>query len=124
MEHVVKTDNICDNIPVGIDCLKLIIEILEQNGNYVWRRSGIFIVNFEHVLNLALAFLLPTLNMLLLAWIVFARASWKTGPLTLFFPGHPYYNPTKRNYDYCQHSYFYRFLIFQCDKNLVRTYIY
>ena len=75
MEHGVKTDNICDNIPVGIDCLKLIIEILEQNVNYDRRRSGIFIVNFEHISNLALAFLLPTLNMLLLAWIVFARAS-------------------------------------------------
>ena len=28
-----------------------------------WRRSGVFIVNFEHVSHLALAFLSLTLNM-------------------------------------------------------------
>ena len=28
-----------------------------------WRRSGIFIVNFEHISHLALVFLLLTLNM-------------------------------------------------------------
>ena len=28
-----------------------------------WRRSGIFIVNFEHILHLTVVFLLLTLNM-------------------------------------------------------------
>ena len=28
-----------------------------------WRRSGVFIVNFEHITHLALVFLLLTLNM-------------------------------------------------------------
>ena len=41
-------------------CLKLIIKIPE--GRH-WRRSGIFIVNFEHISHLALVFLLLTLNM-------------------------------------------------------------
>ena len=32
-----------------------------------WSRSGVFIVNFEHILHLVLVFLLLTLNMWLLA---------------------------------------------------------
>ena len=39
-------------------CSKLTIETVEQ-----WRRSGIFIVNFEHVSHLVLVFLLLTSNM-------------------------------------------------------------
>ena len=31
-----------------------------------WRRSGVFIVNFEHILNLSAVFLLLTLNRLML----------------------------------------------------------
>ena len=40
-----------------------------------WRRSGVFIVNFEHISHVALVFLLSTLNMQLPAgtWI------WKQG---------------------------------------------
>ena len=34
-----------------------------------WRRSGLFIVNFEHILHLVLVFLLLTLNIQLLAGI-------------------------------------------------------
>ena len=30
---------------------------------YQWRRSGVFIVNFEHISHLVLVFLLLTLNM-------------------------------------------------------------
>ena len=40
-------------------CSKLTIKIPEQPQ---WRRSGIFIVNFEHVSHLVLVFLLLTLN--------------------------------------------------------------
>ena len=42
------------------------MEILEQDVKYVqsqqrkWRRSGVFIVNFEHIPHLALVFLLLT----------------------------------------------------------------
>ena len=40
-------------------CSKLTIKIPEQRQ---WRRSGIFIVNFEHISQLALVFLLLTLS--------------------------------------------------------------
>ena len=40
---------------------KLTIKTPER---YQWRHSGIFIVNFEHILHLVLVFLLLTLNML------------------------------------------------------------
>ena len=43
-------------------CSKLTIKIPERRQ---WRRSGIFIVNFEHISHLVLGFLLLTLNMLL-----------------------------------------------------------
>ena len=50
----------------AITCSKLTIETLEQGVNYVqicqWRRSGVFIVNFEHISHLVLLFLLLTLN--------------------------------------------------------------
>ena len=40
-------------------CSKLTIKIPERRQ---WRRSGIFIVNFEHISQLALVFLLLTLS--------------------------------------------------------------
>ena len=40
-------------------CSKLTIKTLEQHH---WRRSGIFIVNFEHISDLVLVFLLLTLD--------------------------------------------------------------
>ena len=40
-------------------CSKLTIKIPERRD---WRRSGIFVVNFEHISRLALVFLLLTLN--------------------------------------------------------------
>ena len=40
-------------------CLKLTIKTLERRH---WRRSGVFIVNFEHILHLVLVFLLLTLS--------------------------------------------------------------
>ena len=40
-------------------CSNLTIKTLERCQ---WRRSGAFIVNFEHILHLALVFLLLTLN--------------------------------------------------------------
>ena len=46
-------------------CLKLTIKTPERH----WRRSGIFIVNFEHISHLALVFVLLNLNMELLAGI-------------------------------------------------------
>ena len=42
-----------------IKCSKLLTEILEQG---VKRRSGIFIVNFEHVSHLVVVFLLSSLS--------------------------------------------------------------
>ena len=56
-------------------CSKLTIKIPERR---YWRRSGIFIVNFEHISHLALVFLLLTLNMLI-------AASLKTASLYNFF---------------------------------------
>ena len=51
-------------------CSKLSIETLEQGVKYMFKvnnkdssRSGIFIVNFEHISHLVLVFLLLTLNM-------------------------------------------------------------
>ena len=41
-------------------CSELTIKIPERRH---WRRSGIFIVNFEHISHLVLVFLLLTLNM-------------------------------------------------------------
>ena len=58
----------------GFTCSKLTIETLEQGVKYAqklsittpeqrqWRRSGVFIVDFEHVSHLALVLLLLTLN--------------------------------------------------------------
>ena len=44
-------------------CSKLTIETLEQDVKYVhWRRSGVFIVNSEHISHLVLVFLLLTLS--------------------------------------------------------------
>ena len=41
-------------------CSKLKIKTPERRH---WRRSGVFIVNFEHISHLILMFLLLTLNM-------------------------------------------------------------
>ena len=47
----------------AITCSKLTIETLEQDVKYVhWRRSGVFIVNSEHISHLVLVFLLLTLS--------------------------------------------------------------
>ena len=49
----------------AITCSKLIIETAEQGVKYVqrqWRRSGVFIVNFEHISQLLLVFLLLPLS--------------------------------------------------------------
>ena len=46
----------------AITCSKLAIETLEQGVK--WRRSGVFIVNFEHISHLVLVFLVSTLNMI------------------------------------------------------------
>ena len=43
-------------------CSKLTIKTPEQRH---WRRSGDFVVNFEHISHLVLVFLLLTFNMLL-----------------------------------------------------------
>ena len=40
-----------------VTCAKLTLETLER-----WRRSGVFIVNFEHISHLGLVFLLLTLS--------------------------------------------------------------
>ena len=46
-------------------CLKLTTETLEKGVKYVqsqWRRSGVFIVNAEHISHLFIVLLLSTLN--------------------------------------------------------------
>ena len=48
-------------------CSKLTIKVPERRQ---WRRSGIFIVNFEHISNLVLVFLLLNLNMQLRAGMI------------------------------------------------------
>ena len=49
-----------------------------------WHRSGVFIVNFEHISHLALVFLLLTLTISLQAGLVFP-SFWKVAKL---FRGH------------------------------------
>ena len=44
-------------------CSNLTIETLEQSVKRNWHRSGVFIVNFEHISHFVLLFLLLTLNM-------------------------------------------------------------
>ena len=46
--------------PWAFTCSKLTIKTLEQWR--LWRRSGVFIVNFEHISHLVLVFLLLTLS--------------------------------------------------------------
>ena len=43
-------------------CSKLTVKTPERR-QWQWRRSGVFIVNFEHISQLFLVFLLLTLNM-------------------------------------------------------------
>ena len=33
-----------------------------------WRRSGVYVVNFEHISHLVLVFLLSTLNLVITGW--------------------------------------------------------
>ena len=60
--------NFLDNITLTIS-LKLNSNVNHFNNNFgdnnfgQWRRSGVFIVNFEHISHLVLVFLLLTLNM-------------------------------------------------------------
>ena len=59
----------------AITCSNLTIETLEQvyskltiktPGRRHWSRSGVFIVNFEHISHIVLVFLLSTLSRLML----------------------------------------------------------
>ena len=65
-----------NNFPAGIYMLKVNNKNTRTRCNYMfkvnnedtrakrqWRRSGVFIVNFEHISHLVLVFLLLTLNM-------------------------------------------------------------
>ena len=63
--HLLKTNN--RNIRTICEiCSKLTIKTIERRQ---WRRSGVFIVNFEHISHLVLVFLLFTLNKYLPAGI-------------------------------------------------------
>ena len=64
-------------IQLIFDCLKSTIETLEKVCSKLtvktperrhWRRSGIFIVNFNHISHFFLEFLLLTLNKLNVSW--------------------------------------------------------
>ena len=57
--HLLKVNNSNTGTRCEI-CSMLTIKIPERRQ---WRRSGICIVNFEHILHLVLVFLLLTLNM-------------------------------------------------------------
>ena len=63
-DHPKKRIFIC-LYPVGFTSSKLTTETLEQGVKYIqsWRRSDVFILNFEHISHLALVFLLLHLNM-------------------------------------------------------------
>ena len=52
-------------------CSKLTIKTPERRQ---WRRSGVFIVNFEHISYLALVFLLLTLNRLMPAGVALVKS--------------------------------------------------
>ena len=64
-----KSKNLCIN-PAENYMSKLTIEAVEQDVKYVqsceicyaWRRSGVVIVNFEHISRLVLVFLFQTLS--------------------------------------------------------------
>ena len=57
--YLLKVNNRNTRVRCGI-CSKLIIKTPERRH---WYRSGVFIVNFEHISQLVLVFLLLTLNM-------------------------------------------------------------
>ena len=63
----------------AITCSKLTMEKLEQGVKYVcqWCRSGVFIVNFEHISYLVLAFLLLTLSRYMRTGLILRFAYWK-----------------------------------------------
>ena len=46
-------------------CKSPVLVVFQPASTCQWRRSGIFIVNFEHISHLVLVFLLLTLNILL-----------------------------------------------------------
>ena len=64
--YLIKVNNIKTRTRCEI-CSKLAIKTPER---YHWRRSGIFIINFEHISHLVLVFLLLTANMQLPAGYV------------------------------------------------------
>ena len=49
--------------PAGIYLIKVNNRNTKTRCEIGWRRSGVFIVNFEHISHLVLGFLLLTLNM-------------------------------------------------------------
>ena len=58
--YLLKINNRNNTRPRCEICSKLTMKIPEQ---LQWRRSGVFIVNFEHISHLVLEFLLLPLNM-------------------------------------------------------------
>ena len=49
-------------------CSKLTIKKPDRRQ---WRRSGVFIVNFEHILHLVLVFLLQNFEHVIVGWVTF-----------------------------------------------------
>ena len=60
MKHAKFLMTTLDNTQSAFTCSKLTIKTPEQRH---WRRSGVFIVNAEHISHFVLVFLLLTLNM-------------------------------------------------------------
>ena len=50
-------------------------DVFEYNGIPVWRHSGVFIVDFEHISHLSLGFLLLTLNKQMLRGIIILKST-------------------------------------------------
>ena len=95
-------------------CSKLTTETLEQGVKYVhlchWRRSGVFVVNFEHILHLVLAILLLTLsnNFVITLYLVSTQTLQAFRPLSHAFLNccHLYYNEL---FQFSKYSYIFLF---------------
>ena len=57
-------------------CLKSTIETLEQGVKYVWRRSDVFIVNFEHI-SLCSRVSIVNFEHVIAGWVLLGISEWQ-----------------------------------------------